>query len=91
MTSVVFITPFLLYFPYNIREKNIQEYASNLFSEEHLKTRVNMLLKSTLPSVINQLDKKNVIWLILVSKRTPKKYKDLLIKLETKYKMIKKV
>lgn len=89
MTSVVFITPFLLYFPYNIREKNIQEYASNLFSEEHLKTRVNMLLKSTLPSVINQLDKKNVIWIILVSKRTPKKYKDLLTKLETKYKMIK--
>ena len=89
MTSVVFITPFLLYFPYNIREKNIEEYESNLFSEENLKTKLNMLLKLTLPSVINQLDKKNVTGLVLVSKRMPKKYKELLSKLETKYEMIK--
>lgn len=51
--------------------------TKNVFSEKRLRVRFNLFQKICFPSVINQTNT-NFIWIIIIDKNLPNRYKDLL-------------
>ena len=89
---VIYITRFSLVVTSMLtstRTGSYSEYLKYLFSDERMNVKFKLFESITLPSIVNQLDLKNVYWIICVSNKMPERYLNRLNNLIKPYDFIK--
>ena len=73
------------------RRSSYDEYLEFLFSDARMNTRFELFENITLPSIVNQVDLKNVYWFICISDKLPSRHLNRLNDIIKPYNFIKTV